>query len=201
MTKIYFVRHAQPIHEWEEDRSRPLTIVGQEDSRQVTKILAKLCVDFFYSSPYKRSYDTIAESANNCNKKIIIDERFRERKKGFNGNNHGMFQKRWENLDFHEENGESIREVQTRNINALFEILKSHTDKNIVIATHGTALSSILHYFNNDFSCRDFLRIIDYMPYILRLDFDGVNYLNQEEILIVKKEFIGNERVDKPGKF
>ena len=25
MTRVYFVRHAQPEHEWEEDRTRPLT--------------------------------------------------------------------------------------------------------------------------------------------------------------------------------
>ena len=25
MTKVYFVRHAQPEHNWEEDRTRPLT--------------------------------------------------------------------------------------------------------------------------------------------------------------------------------
>ena len=25
MTRVYFVRHAQPEHDWEEDRTRPLT--------------------------------------------------------------------------------------------------------------------------------------------------------------------------------
>lgn len=28
MTKVYFVRHAQPEHDWEEDRTRPLTEEG-----------------------------------------------------------------------------------------------------------------------------------------------------------------------------
>ena len=28
MTRVYFVRHAQPEHEWEEDRTRPLTEEG-----------------------------------------------------------------------------------------------------------------------------------------------------------------------------
>ena len=30
MTKVYFVRHAQPEHAWEEDRTRPLTEVGRK---------------------------------------------------------------------------------------------------------------------------------------------------------------------------
>ena len=30
MTRVYFVRHAQPEHEWEEDRTRPLTEEGKK---------------------------------------------------------------------------------------------------------------------------------------------------------------------------
>ena len=32
MTRVYFVRHAQPEHDWEEDRTRPLTEEGKKDS-------------------------------------------------------------------------------------------------------------------------------------------------------------------------
>ena len=30
MTRVYFVRHAQPEHDWEEDRTRPLTEKGRK---------------------------------------------------------------------------------------------------------------------------------------------------------------------------
>ena len=30
MTRVYFVRHAQPEHDWEEDRTRPLTEEGKK---------------------------------------------------------------------------------------------------------------------------------------------------------------------------
>ena len=73
-------------------------------------------------------------------KEIITDERLREREKGPDGNNHGMFQKRWADHNYHEEGGESIAMVQKRNIEALNEILSDNTDKDIVIGTHGTAL-------------------------------------------------------------
>lgn len=31
MTKVYFVRHAQPEHAWKEDRTRPLTEDGKRN--------------------------------------------------------------------------------------------------------------------------------------------------------------------------
>ena len=73
-------------------------------------------IDAFYCSPYKRSIATIAEVAESYRMKIITDERFREREKGPNGNEYGMFQKRWNDFDYHEDGGESINMLQKRNI-------------------------------------------------------------------------------------
>lgn len=63
MTRVYFVRHAQPDHDWEEDRTRPLTEEGRKDSAMVVEFLKDRKIDMFYSSPYKRSKDTIADAA------------------------------------------------------------------------------------------------------------------------------------------
>lgn len=123
MTKVYFVRHAQSEHAWNEDRTRPLTEEGKKDSAIVSDFLKDKKIDVFYCSPYKRSIDTIADAAAFFGKKIITDERLREREKGQDGNNHGMFRKRWENHDYHEYGGESISMVQNRNIEALNMIL------------------------------------------------------------------------------
>ena len=197
MTKVFFVRHAQPLHEHSDDRTRPLTDEGVNDTFIVLDTLKDKGIDAFYCSPYKRSMDTIKETAEHYHKEIQTDERLREREKGENGNNHGMFQKRWENHDYHEEGGESIRMVQSRNIEALKEILENNQGKNIVIGTHGTALSSIMNYYNPDFGCNDFLRIIDWMPYIVELDFEGQVLVNVKEHAYIEKEFIGNNRADK----
>ena len=77
MTRVYFVRHAQPEHEWEEDRTRPLTEEGKKDSAIVLEFLKDKKIDTFYCSPYKRSMDTIAEAADFFTKEIITDERLR----------------------------------------------------------------------------------------------------------------------------
>ena len=193
MTKVYFVRHAQPEHEGEEDRTRPLTEEGKKDSVMVLNFFKNKKIDTFYCSPYKRSLDTIADTASYFEKEIITDERLREREKGLGGNNHGMFKKRWDNHDYHEENGESIAMVQKRNIEALNEILATNLNKEIVIGTHGTALSSILNFYDNSFGCEDFMRIIDWMPYIIELDFDGNDLVDKYEHCHAEKQFKGKQ--------
>ncbi len=199
MTKVYFVRHAQPEHNWEDDRTRPLTVEGKVDAKIVLDFLKDKKVDAFYSSPYQRSLDTISDAAAFFGLEIATDERLRERVKGIGGNRHGMFEKRWNDHDYHEENGESINQVQRRNIDALSEILADHRDETIVIGTHGTALSAILNYYDPEFGCEDFLRIIDWMPYILELDFEGDRLLAKHEHCHIEKEFKGKERADKNG--
>jgi len=189
MTKIYFVRHAQPEHAWEDDRTRPLTGEGKKDSAIVFEFLKDKHIDAFYSSPYKRSMDTIADSADFFGKDIITDEDLREREKGVNGNNHGMFQKRWDDHNYHEEGGESIAMVQKRNMRALTEILRDNIDKEVVVGTHGTALSTILNFYDKSFGCDDFLRIIDRMPYVIELDFEGDKPVGKVEYCYVLKEF------------
>lgn len=189
MTIIYFVRHAQPEHAWEDDRTRPLTGEGRRDSAIVFEFLKDKHIDAFYSSPYKRSVDTIADSANFFGKDIITDEDLREREKGENGNNHGMFHKRWADHNYHEEGGESIAMVQKRNMRALTEILRDNIDKEVVVGTHGTALSTILNFYDKSFGCDDFLRIVDRMPYVIELDFEGDKLVGKVEHCYVLKEF------------
>ena len=195
MTRVYFVRHAQPDHSNPDDRNRPLTEEGKKDSELVLKVLENERIDVFYCSPYKRSMDTIKETADHFQKEIITDERLREREAGVNGNGSEMFRKRWEDHDYHEEGGESIGEVQKRNIAALMDILEKNRDRTIVIGTHGTALSTIFNFFDSSFGCKEFLRIIDWMPYIVRMDFDGKQMVGFSEIAHLEKEYKGNSDV------
>lgn len=197
MTRVYFVRHAQPEHAWKEDKTRPLTEEGRNDTAIVFDFFKDKQINIFYCSPYKRSIDTIADTAALFDKQIIIDERLREREKGLDGNNHGMFQKRWAEHNYHEDGGESIDMVQKRNIEALKEIISSNMNRNIVIGTHGTALSTILNFYDKSFSCDEFLRIIDWMPFIIELDFQKNKMIGKYEHCYIQKEFKGNQRADK----
>lgn len=187
ITSIFFVSHAQPNIKWDDDRTRSLTGTGLEDSRMVTATLEKYEIDFFYFSPYKRSIDTILDCANKFNMIIHTDERFRERKKGINSIS--FLEKRWQDFNFCEENSESLASVQQRNIEALTEILNKHPNKNIVIGTHGTALSTILHYYDPSFGCVGFKNIWHSMPYIIKLDFDGDKLIKSTELLKIERGY------------
>ena len=194
LTHVYFVRHAQPVHSHQEDRTRPLTQEGREDAALVTKVLEDKGIDCFYSSPYLRSLDTIRPAASFYGLPICEDERFRERQAGEKGNvglwaENSPLRRRWQDFSWHEPGGESLGQVQQRNVEALKELLREHRGKRIAIGTHGTALSAILHYYRPDFGCEDFLRIIDWMPYIVELTFDGERLITFRELAYLHKEF------------
>lgn len=191
MTNIYFVRHAQPDHSCSDAALRPLTDEGKRDTAEVVEAMKDIHLDYAVSSPYKRSYDTIKQAADEHGLEIDIDDRLHERISGKNSNNPDMFRRRWADLDFCESDGECLRSVMDRNIAALNDILDAHKDENVMVGTHGTALSTILHYYDNSFGADDFMRIIDFMPYIIRLGFEGRECVEKEEILIVEKEFKG----------
>ncbi len=191
-THVYFVRHAQPLHSHGEDRTRPLTPEGKQDAALVAEVLADQSIDAFYCSPYLRSLDTIRDAAAAFGLPIVQDERLRERESGQGGNvslraEDSPLRRRWQDFSWHEPGGESIGQVQQRNIAALKEILEANPGKTMVIGTHGTALSSILNYYLPRFGCEDFLRIVDWMPYIVELTFDGQKFLTFREIAHVEK--------------
>ena len=54
-----------------------------------------------------------------------------------------------------------------------------------------------MNYYNPQFGCEDFLRIIDWMPYIVEMDFEGQNQINIRELAYIEKEFKGTDRADK----
>jgi len=81
-TKIYFVRHALPVQEHADDRTRPLTEEGLADTALIRSFLKDKQIDVFYCSPYKRSLETIRPAAEYYRMKIITDERLRERESG-----------------------------------------------------------------------------------------------------------------------
>lgn len=189
MTRVYFVRHAQSDWRSGSDRERGLTAAGMEDRRVVLDFLRDKPVDAFYCSPYRRSLDTVREAAEHFGLPIRTDERLREREAVPGGNCRELFRRRWADFDWHEPGGESLRSVQERNIAALTEILEQNRDRTLVVGTHGTALSTILNYYDPDYDCDSFLRIIDWMPFVVELDFDGTKFLSRTEHVHVEKVY------------
>ena len=93
LTTVIFVRHAQSLHPYSDERTRPLTKQGIKDRHIVEETLKGRDINAFFSSPYKRSVDTIRPAAELFGMDIKTDERFRERENGVN--EPGLVEKRW----------------------------------------------------------------------------------------------------------
>ena len=130
--------------------------------------------------------DTIRPAAELRNMDIRTDEQFRERQCGdFTSDS---LARRWADFSWAEENGECLASVQGRNMEALRDVLQKYAGQTVVIGTHGTALSTILNFYNPRFGLQDFLRIVSWMPYIIELNFDGNKLIGFKELNHVEKE-------------
>lgn len=188
ITTIYFVRHAESDIAVRDDLVRPLTQTGLEDSKKVTQVLKDKKIDRIYSSPYRRTIDTVKDISRYLGQEIFVVDEFRERKVGewiedFNYF-HSYAKNQWEDFDYKLNGGESLREVQARNIAALFEILFKNRGEKVVVATHGTALSTIINYFRPEFGFDEYWNIIDRMPYIICMEFEDNNLQRMVEVLL-----------------
>ena len=189
MTKVYFVRHAQPDYADASDHNRVLTKEGLEDRKIVFEILKDKQIDVAWCSPYVRSLETIRPLCEHLELDVHTDERLRERDHGKKGNTGELIKARWNDHDLHEEGGESLNECQKRNIEVLNEILEAYEGHDIVIGTHGTALATILSYYDPSFGYEDFMRFIDWMPYIVALEFEEKKLLHKQELGHIYKPF------------
>lgn len=174
MTTVYFVRHAQPNYKNHDDESRELTRKGMEDRKLVTEFLRDKSVDAVLSSPYRRAVQTVEHFAKTNNLPIITVSDFRERRveNTWIDDFDGFCRRQWDNFDYKLSDGESLREVQQRNIAALRAVLEVYQDKTVVVGSHGTALSTIINFYDASFEYEDFQRIEEIMPWIVMLCFD-----------------------------
>lgn len=180
MTKVYFIRHAEPNYSNHDDLLRELTPKGMEDRKIVTEYLSNKKIDVVLSSPYKRAVMTLEDFTGKYGFKIETINDFHERVVGNEWiDNFFEFSKnQWADFDYKLEGGECLREVQTRNIAALKEVLKKYEGKNIAIGIHGTALSTIINYYDKSFGYSDFEKVRNVMPWIVAFEFNGEKCLS-----------------------
>ncbi|EDP68809.1 hypothetical protein CAT7_10320 [Carnobacterium sp. AT7] len=191
MGAIYFVRHAESDFRVHDDFSRPLTEDGVKNSLLVTNYLKDKDINYIYSSPYIRAVDTIKSLADELNISIECIDSFKERRISNWIDDFDTFSKRqWKDFDYKLADGESLKEVQFRNVTALMELVQLHPETNCVIGSHGTALSTIINYFNPYFGFEDFSKMRELMPWIVKFTFDHENFINMESIDVFKNNEI-----------
>ena len=184
MTNVYFIRHAQPNYDNHDDLLRELSEKGLADRALVTKYLSDKQISAVLSSPYKRAIDTVLPFAESQGLKVEVIENFRERRidSEWIENFNAFCERQWADFDYKLTDGECLREVQERNIDALKLVLNKYSGKNIVIGSHGTALSTIINYYDKSFGHDEFEKIRALMPLVVHFTFDGEACVGIEQI-------------------
>ncbi|MDD3243170.1 MAG: histidine phosphatase family protein [Eubacteriales bacterium] len=187
MTNVYFVRHAQPDTSDHRDRQRGLTQKGLRDRELVTRYLWDKEITAVFSSPYRRAVDTVEPFARQRGLEIRLEEDFRERTvgDGWIEDFDAFTRRQWADFSYKLAQGESLGEVQKRNVEALFRAARAHKNENIVIGSHGTALSTVIRHFRPGYGYADFRRVKGVFPYIVRLALDGDALTQLEEIFVL----------------
>lgn len=191
-TSVYFIRHAQSDRNFHDEFTRPLTAEGIIDTEKITLALKERRITHILSSPYTRTLQTVQGLSKALGLEIETDDGFKERNAGkwLGDKFFDFIQSQWADFDYRIEDGESLREVQERNVKALNKYLKKYKGQTVAIATHGTALSTIINYFFPQYGYEEFLKIADLMPFVLKMDFDDSEHcIKAEEILSVKKTY------------
>jgi len=175
MTNIYFIRHAEPNYNNHDDMTRELSAKGLKDRELVTDFLTDKQIDIVVSSPFKRAIDTVRDFADKYGMDITIIDDLRERRvESYWIEDFTSFsRKQWEDFTYKLSDGECLAEVQQRNIAALDKILDDYGDQNIVVGSHGTALSTIINYYDKTFGYNEFDAIRHLMPWVIQFTFAG----------------------------
>ncbi|MGT2833016.1 histidine phosphatase family protein [Streptococcus halotolerans] len=172
---VYLVRHAEPNYNNHNDEDRELTPKGLQDCQLLLDYFNSITIDSIYSSPFKRAIQTITELAEEKKLLIQITENFKERKidniwiDDFND----FAKRQWQDFSYQLASGESLQQVQDRTIQELQKILDKK-EKTLLISSHGTAISTIINYYDKQFSFDNFQDIKKLMPFVATLIFkDG----------------------------
>lgn len=190
MTHLYFVRHAEPNYDNHDDYTRELSEKGMADRRLVTSFLSDKSIDIVLSSPYKRAVDTLKDFADTYGYEIATVDNFRERKVDncWIEDFYSFTKRQWEDFNYKLSDGETLREVRERNISALRQVLDTYGNKNIVIGSHGTALSTIINYYQPNFGFAEFDEIRTLMPWIVHFEFDGEMCIRIESVNLFEEQ-------------
>ncbi|WP_238323117.1 histidine phosphatase family protein [Gorillibacterium massiliense] len=152
-TILFFVRHAESAFVEGKERTRGLSIKGQNDAKAIKEVLRYEDIDVFISSPYERAIETIRPTAINYQNDIQVEEDLRERTIGdFTPATFAMAKYRvYEDIQLAFPDGESSEVAQQRASSVILRILDIHKGKKIVIGTHGDIMTLILNYFDKQY--------------------------------------------------
>lgn len=160
-TRLILVRHAQAegnflreFHGWTDSG---ITELGHQQAALAAKRLKEIRMDVLYSSTMKRALETARYISKEKELPILRTDQLKEINGGaWEGVKFDQLPQRWpkehdtwENKPHLHQmpNGESVKEFQERLIKEMESIIAANPGKTICIVTHGTAIKSLMCYF------------------------------------------------------
>lgn len=185
MTSVILVRHAESDRSVADEAARPLSQRGHTQASNLISLFNNRPIDCIYCSPYRRALQTLQPLADHRGLKIGVIDDFRERLVGqWEANFDAYSRRQWADFSFKKDGGDCLSEVQVRNIRALERILLESVGKNVLIGTHGTAMSLIVNHYDPTFEYEGFRSISNIMPYIAKLTFNRLRFVSIGEIAL-----------------
>ncbi len=187
-TEVYLVRHCRPDYLSEKrvgERNMPLSKIGLEQRRYLTKKLLTMKFDKIYASELVRAQETALAYATKKKKEIILDKRLNEidwthwfKIKYFN-----MSEKnREKKLKHHKMLDRQLDKMQVNARRALADICKQNKGKKVILFSHGNFIKALVTGILNT-DVIGFLSLEIFQSSITKLvvDRDGyikINYIN-----------------------
>lgn len=148
MTSFILIRHAESP--WSEDDNRSLSPAGVEAAELLSDRLAAFSIDAIYSSPYRRSVQTVLPLARR--RALPVSEVFELRERAIGAFRCASFTDAmaasWSDFELIHPGGESSRAAQTRVLDLVGRLAQRHVSQNVVLATHGNLLALLLNAFD-----------------------------------------------------
>ncbi|WP_159880978.1 histidine phosphatase family protein [Paenibacillus puerhi] len=157
MKHIYLLRHGKAAGQ---EPEAPLTAQGQEDALQLVDFFMNKPIDLIYSSPYLRAVETILPFAKAASKKVVMDDRLRERVLSTVQLDDWMskLEATYDDLELSFEGGESSSKAMSRGIGFIEEIWARPEESSIVVS-HGALLSLIIKHYVPEFGFNEWKRM------------------------------------------
>lgn len=184
ITEIYLVRHADSEYSSGDEETRTLSERGRIDALVVTELLLKERIQVVCSSPYARAIETVEGVANRLGVTIDLDQRFRERKFAQSDyiviDPYEAMERGFIEPEFALPGGESNRNVQSRGIAAMNEVLRRYNGQRVAVGIHGGVMTLIMHHYESKFDA-NFLRDLS-KPAIYKLTFSNEEYISTKKL-------------------
>ena len=170
-TTTYLIRHAHA--DWYDDEARPLSRAGRESARQVADRLGSRPIAAVYTSPARRSRETVEPLVTHLGlrARVVPDLRERELPVVPRDEFEGLIRQAWDLPEKALRGGESNVVAQVRGLKVLRTAMAEHHGSEVALATHGNLLTLMLNALDPSFGY-DFWSQLSF-PDIYRLAFDG----------------------------